>query len=84
MVSLGWSQGGVLALDEPTTNLDSANVRGLAEALPIRVEIPLDTTAWTLRQALANLIEARRAQARFQLVLITHDEAGQSPLKVKS
>ena len=26
-------------------------------------------------QALANLIEARRAQSRFQLVLITHDEA---------
>jgi len=47
---------GVLALDEPTTNLDAANIRGLAEAL-------------------ANLIEARRAQSRFQLVLITHDEA---------
>ncbi|CAK9023347.1 DNA repair protein RAD50 (DNA recombination/repair protein), partial [Durusdinium trenchii] len=47
---------GVLALDEPTTNLDAANVRGLAEAL-------------------AALIEARRAQSRFQLVLITHDEA---------
>lgn len=27
------------------------------------------------RQALAALIEARRAQSRFQLVLITHDEA---------
>mgnify|MGYP002803373293 FL=1 len=47
---------GVLALDEPTTNLDAANIRGLAEAL-------------------AALIEARRAQSRFQLVLITHDEA---------
>lgn len=46
---------GVLALDEPTTNLDAANIRGLAEAL-------------------AALIEARRAQSRFQLVLITHDE----------
>ncbi|CAJ1405076.1 unnamed protein product [Effrenium voratum] len=46
---------GVLALDEPTTNLDAANIRGLAEAL-------------------ASLIEARRSQSRFQLVLITHDE----------
>jgi DNA repair protein RAD50 len=47
---------GVLALDEPTTNLDAANIRGLAEAL-------------------AGLIEARRRHARFQLILITHDEA---------
>lgn len=46
---------GVLALDEPTTNLDAANIRGLAEAL-------------------AGLIEARRQQSRFQLILITHDE----------
>merc|ERR1719238_2223806 len=46
---------GILALDEPTTNLDSANVRGLAEAL-------------------AALIEARRKLARFQIILITHDE----------
>lgn len=28
----GTPQGGVLALDEPTTNLDAANIRGLAEA----------------------------------------------------
>jgi len=47
---------GVLALDEPTTNLDGANIRGLAEAL-------------------AGLIEARRDQSHFQLLLITHDEA---------
>merc|ERR1712032_83245 len=46
----------ILALDEPTTNLDSANIRGLAEAL-------------------AALIESRRRNARFQLILITHDEA---------
>ena len=31
-----------------------------------------------LWQALASLIEARRAQSRFQLVLITHDEASQN------
>lgn len=47
---------GVLALDEPTTNLDGANIRGLAEAL-------------------SGLIEARRQHSRFQLILITHDEA---------
>mmetsp|Transcript_54623 Transcript_54623/g.127723 ORF Transcript_54623/g.127723 Transcript_54623/m.127723 type:complete len:1324 (+) Transcript_54623:61-4032(+) len=47
---------GILALDEPTTNLDAANVHSLAEAF-------------------AGLIEARRAQSHFQLVLITHDEA---------
>jgi len=47
---------GVLALDEPTVNLDGPNIRGLAEAL-------------------SSLIEARRNHSRFQLVLITHDEA---------
>ena len=31
-------RGGVLALDEPTTNLDAANIRGLAEA---RAHLPL-------------------------------------------
>eukprot|EP00742_Colponemidia_sp_Colp-10_P008951 GILJ01009725.1.p1 GENE.GILJ01009725.1~~GILJ01009725.1.p1 ORF type:complete len:1308 (+),score=257.68 GILJ01009725.1:108-3926(+) len=46
---------GILALDEPTTNLDRANVEGLA-------------------QALADLINARRQQENFQLVVITHDE----------
>jgi len=50
------SNCGVLALDEPTTNLDAANIGGLAEAL-------------------ANLIEQRRRHSRFQLILITHDEA---------
>lgn len=47
---------GILALDEPTTNLDRSNIGGLAEAL-------------------AELIEARRNQRNFQLVVITHDEA---------
>jgi len=47
---------GILALDEPTTNLDGPNIRGLAEAL-------------------SGLIEARRSASRFQLILITHDEA---------
>ncbi|CEM06880.1 unnamed protein product [Vitrella brassicaformis CCMP3155] len=46
---------GILALDEPTTNLDRYNIEGLAKAL-------------------AGLIEARRDNANFQLILITHDE----------
>jgi DNA repair protein RAD50 len=47
---------GILALDEPTTNLDRANIGGLAEAL-------------------AELIESRRNQRNFQLIIITHDES---------
>lgn len=46
---------GILALDEPTTNLDAANSESLAEAL-------------------RNIMETRRAQANFQLIVITHDE----------
>ncbi len=48
-------QCGVLALDEPTTNLDSANVRAFAAAL-------------------TEIINKRREQKNFQLILITHDE----------
>jgi len=46
---------GILALDEPTTNLDAANSASLAEALRL-------------------IIEARRRQENFQLIVITHDE----------
>jgi DNA repair protein RAD50 len=46
---------GILALDEPTTNLDSENIEGLAKAL-------------------GEIIESRKKQDSFQLVLITHDE----------
>jgi DNA repair protein RAD50 len=46
---------GILALDEPTTNLDHANIQSLANALN-------------------GIIEARRQQANFQLIIITHDE----------
>ena len=46
---------GILALDEPTTNLDAANSASLAEAL-------------------RNIMESRKAQTNFQLVVITHDE----------
>lgn len=46
---------GILALDEPTTNLDAENAASLAEAL-------------------RGIMESRRAQSNFQLVVITHDE----------
>lgn len=46
---------GILALDEPTTNLDAANSASLAEAL-------------------RSIMFARRDQANFQLIVITHDE----------
>ena len=46
---------GILALDEPTTNLDADNSQSLAEAL-------------------RSILEARRAQENFQLIVITHDE----------
>ena len=46
---------GLIALDEPTTNLDQQNIKGLAESL-------------------SQIIQARRKQANFQLIVITHDE----------
>ncbi|KAI0390630.1 hypothetical protein F5Y17DRAFT_443809 [Xylariaceae sp. FL0594] len=46
---------GLIALDEPTTNLDSDNIKSLAVSLH-------------------NIIQARRAQSNFQLIVITHDE----------
>ncbi|OAG05936.1 P-loop containing nucleoside triphosphate hydrolase protein [Paraphaeosphaeria sporulosa] len=46
---------GLIALDEPTTNLDQQNIRGLAESL-------------------SQIIQIRRKQANFQLLVITHDE----------
>lgn len=46
---------GILALDEPTTNLDRDNIEALAASL-------------------ADIIRARRQQANFQLIIITHDE----------
>jgi len=46
---------GILALDEPTTNLDRNNVESFAAAL-------------------VNIIESRRQQRSFQLIIITHDE----------
>mmetsp|Transcript_1060 Transcript_1060/g.3363 ORF Transcript_1060/g.3363 Transcript_1060/m.3363 type:complete len:635 (+) Transcript_1060:589-2493(+) len=46
---------GILALDEPTTNLDTANAEAFASALH-------------------DVIEHRKAQSNFQLIVITHDE----------
>ncbi|TVY34422.1 DNA repair protein [Lachnellula occidentalis] len=46
---------GIIALDEPTTNLDQDNIQALAKALH-------------------GIIEARKHQANFQLIIITHDE----------
>ncbi|GAA6019292.1 hypothetical protein JCM8202_000967 [Rhodotorula sphaerocarpa] len=46
---------GIMALDEPTTNLDHDNIQALAASLN-------------------ELIKERRAQANFQLIVITHDE----------
>ncbi|KAJ4307862.1 DNA repair protein rad50 [Neodidymelliopsis sp. IMI 364377] len=46
---------GLIALDEPTTNLDQQNIQGLA-------------------QSLSQIIQLRRKQANFQLLVITHDE----------
>ena len=49
------SSCGLIALDEPTTNLDRENIESLA-------------------QSLKEIIEYRRQQSNFQLVVITHDE----------
>jgi DNA repair protein RAD50 len=46
---------GLIALDEPTTNLDQQNIKGLAESL-------------------SQIVQIRRKQANFQLLIITHDE----------
>ncbi|XP_067628332.1 DNA repair protein RAD50 [Eurosta solidaginis] len=49
------SNCGVLALDEPTTNLDRNNILSLCEALN-------------------RIVDERRAQSNFMLIIITHDE----------
>ncbi|CAL9738593.1 DNA repair protein Rad50p [Monosporozyma servazzii] len=46
---------GVIALDEPTTNLDEENIESLARSLN-------------------NIIQFRKHQKNFQLIVITHDE----------
>ena len=49
------SHCGILALDEPTTNLDNDNKKALVESL-------------------VQIIQNRRVQQNFQLIVITHDE----------
>ena len=49
------TQCGILALDEPTTNLDKGNIEALA-------------------MSLCKIIQSRRKQSNFQLIVITHDE----------
>lgn len=53
---------GILALDEPTTNLDEKNSESLAKAL-------------------VRLMEARKKNKSFQLIVITHDEKVSLPLE---
>ena len=67
---------GVLALDEPTTNLDEANKAGFAAALAQCV-MP---NAWcafcvTVSHGVDRLIAARSEQRNFQLIMITHDQS---------
>lgn len=53
---------GILALDEPTTNLDKENIISLSSAL-------------------ARIVNDRRGQRNFQLLIITHDEEFLQELK---
>ena len=78
---------GILALDEPTTNLDSDNIEAFAHALCQYAHTRATHTCrhtydyatlpfcmrLTLCAALCRIIEQRRAQSNFQLVVITHD-----------
>ena len=61
---------GVMALDEPTTNLDEENSESLANALAKYCYSDI----WHLLFILIRIIEKRRSQAHFQLIVITHDE----------
>ncbi|CCG25523.1 Rad50 DNA double-strand break repair factor [Candida orthopsilosis Co 90-125] len=56
------SNCGIIALDEPTTNLDSENAEALATALN-------------------RVIDYRKRQSNFQLIVITHDEKFLSHLR---
>jgi DNA repair protein RAD50 len=69
---------GVLALDEPTTNLDKEHTERLALALArcVRACAPSGRPcgATDVRVARPRIIDARRQQLNFQLIVITHDE----------
>jgi DNA repair protein RAD50 len=51
---------GVIALDEPTTNLDASNAAALAQALRSIIDMRASLT--------------RETDRAFQLIVITHDE----------
>ena len=61
---------GILALDEPTTNLDELNVQSLADSLK-RYKF-FNATTFTPYEC--RIIEIRKSQSNFQLIIITHDE----------
>lgn len=71
------SKCGVLALDEPTTNLDEDNIASLSETI-------LESVTFSHFQSLLSLIIAfflrrlsnaiTRQKRKFQLIVITHDE----------
>ena len=79
---------GILALDEPTTNLDGPNAESLAAALlrysltwqsHYHLELQPLTSFWALILNLSlcvhhRIMESRKGQENFQLIIITHDE----------
>lgn len=62
---------GILALDEPTTNLDKENIRALSSALAEWVVIRNDSPhELTPRRPSYRLIKEREGQSNFQLIVI--------------
>ncbi len=71
---------GILALDEPTTNLDRDNKEGLAKAIAESVQFPsvvFPFKALSLPCVVGNspfsIIDSKREQTNFQLIVITHE-----------
>jgi DNA repair protein RAD50 len=65
---------GILALDEPTTNLDRHNVESFANALVKYVVRSIGDSTLISYLTFHSIIETRRRQSNFQLIIITHDE----------
>lgn len=74
---------GILALDEPTTNLDSPNAESLAAALlrydklytNARIYFLIMTCIFNISPFFSDrIMEDRKGQENFQLIVITHDE----------
>ncbi|ETE58180.1 hypothetical protein L345_16099, partial [Ophiophagus hannah] len=73
---------GILALDEPTSNLDRENIESLAHALnwigPVLNFYLSDTTSNAIQTSQiltsSRIIKSRSQQRNFQLLVITHDE----------